>query len=540
MTVSCVRRIRRPLLIGALALLALVAGLIPTAAVAAETQPSPGAVVILLDSSGSMSGERLSSAQRAAESYLRALPGDVPAGLVTFSGTPRLAAPLAVERERVHEGVRTAQAQGSTRLYDAIVLGAQTLSRAPGTRKMLILSDGEDTDSERSLEEALALLRKYEITADMGVLDAVHGAGGRQRLIEGTGGRMLTAEEAKAQAAELVPAPQAVEPDAPPPAWLLLAGAGALFAGLVGLALAVLGPLRRDRRRERGLASLSRYRVAAAVPAPQDTDAWSSPLRHLLTFSERFLSWRGRHEQLATDLDLAGMSLRPAEWLVVRVSVSLAPGVMAVVLGWAWVIGVILAVAAWFAGRSYLRFRISRRRAAFAEQLPDTLNLLVAALRTGFSLPQALDGVVRDGTEPIAGELARALARTRLGMSVEDTLDKAAERMKSADFAWVVMAIRIQRQVGGNLAGLLQTTAVTMRERAQLRRQVKSLSAEGRMSAYVLIALPILLACWMLLSNRGYIAPLYTTPIGWVLITVGVGCMSLGWFWMSRLIKVEE
>ncbi|MFE6508968.1 type II secretion system F family protein [Nocardioides sp. NPDC057764] len=540
MAMSCVRRSRRPLLVVALVMLSFLSALTPTAAVATEAQPSPGAVVILLDTSGSMSGERLASAQKAAESYLRALPPDVPAGLVTSSGTPELTAPLAVDRQRIRAAVRTAQAQGSTRLYDAVVLGAKTLSRAPGTRKMLILSDGEDTDSERSLEEALALLRKYGITVDMGVLDGVHGSGGRQRLTEGTGGRMLTAEEAKAQAAELVPAPPVVEPDSPPPAWLLVTGAGALFAGLVGVAIAVLGPLRRDRRRERGLASLARYRVAAAVPEPHETDAWSSPLRHLLTFSERFLSWRGRHEQLATDLDLAGMSLRPAEWLVVRVSVSLVPGVVAVVLGWAWVIGVILAVVAWFAGRSYLRFRISRRRAAFGEQLPDTLNLLVAALRTGFSLPQALDGVVRDGTEPISGELARALARTRLGMSVEDALDKAAGRMESADFAWVVMAIRIQRQVGGNLAGLLQTTAETMRERAQLRRHVKALSAEGRMSAYVLIALPILLACWMLLSNRGYVAPLYTTPIGWVLVTVGVGCMSLGWFWMSRLVKVEE
>jgi len=211
-----------------------------------------------------------------------------------------------------------------------------------------------------------------------------------------------------------------------------------------------------------------------------------------------------------------------------------------VVIGWAWFVGVILALLAWFATRAYLKIRISRRRAAFAEQLPDTLNLLVAALRTGFSLPQALDSVVRDGTQPIAAELARALARTRLGLSVEDALDKAAERMKSADFAWVVMAIRIQRQVGGNLGGLLETTSTTMRERTHLRRHIKSLSAEGRLSAYVLIALPILLACWMLISNREYIAPLYTTQIGWVLITIGVGCVSMGWFWMNQMIKTEE
>ncbi|MFI5622877.1 type II secretion system F family protein [Nocardioides sp. NPDC051685] len=537
---SGVRHSLRAVLGGTLALLVSLWALTPAAAVAADAQPGGAAVVIVLDASGSMQGERLASARKAAESYLDALPDDIPAGLVTFSGPPQLTVPLTTDRERVGAAVRAAQAHDSTYLYDAVVLGAQTLAKSPGTRKMLVLSDGEDTSSKRTLEEALGILRKYGITTDMGVLDAVPASGARSRLVEDTDGRMLTAEEAKDRATELVPAPRAAAPAAAPPGWLLTAGVAALFAGFAGVAVAVLGPLSRDRRRERALAVLARYRVTGTGAAPQDEVGWSSPLRHALTFSEHFLDWRGRREQLATDLGLAGMSLKPAEWLLVRTCTSIGLGVLTMVVGAPWFVGVIVALLAWFATRAYLKIRISRRRTAFGEQLPDTLNLLVAALRTGFSLPQALDGVVRNGTEPIAGELARALARTRLGVSVEDALDKAAERMKSADFAWVVMAIRIQRQVGGNLTGILETTARTMRERVQLRRHVKALSAEGRMSAYVLIGLPIVLAGLMLFISREYIALLYTTPLGWVLMIVGVGFMSVGWFWMNKLIKVEE
>ncbi|WP_167980664.1 type II secretion system F family protein [Lentzea indica] len=147
--------------------------------------------------------------------------------------------------------------------------------------------------------------------------------------------------------------------------------------------------------------------------------------------------------------------------------------------------------------------------------------------------------MVREGTQPIAGEIARSLARTRLGVSVEDALDKAAVRMQCQDLSWVVMAIRIQREVGGNLAELLLTTVHTMRERATVRRQVKALTAEGRLSAYVLISLPIGLGAWLFTSRREYIEPLYTRPVGWMMLGATAVCLCAGWFWMKKMIKVE-
>jgi tight adherence protein B len=186
-----------------------------------------------------------------------------------------------------------------------------------------------------------------------------------------------------------------------------------------------------------------------------------------------------------------------------------------------------------------LSIRIGRRRAAFGEQLPDVLQLIAGSLQSGFSLPQAVDAVVREGSQPAASEFSRALVEARLGADLEDALNRVADRMNSTDLRWTVMAIRIQREVGGNLAEVLRTTVGTMRERAYLRRQVSSLSAEGRLSAYVLIALPLLIGGWFFYSDPSYMRPLYTTLIGLVMLVGSVVLILVGAFWMRRLIKIE-
>ena len=143
----------------------------------------------------------------------------------------------------------------------------------------------------------------------------------------------------------------------------------------------------------------------------------------------------------------------------------------------------------------YLKWRHRRRLNAFNGQLAETLGLMAGGLQAGLSLPQAVDTVVREGIEPMAGELRRALVEQRLGIDIADGLEGVGQSMESEDFGWVVMAIRIQREVGGNLAEILHTVAGTLREREYLRRQVKALSAEGRLSGYILTALPRSLCC---------------------------------------------
>jgi tight adherence protein B len=131
------------------------------------------------------------------------------------------------------------------------------------------------------------------------------------------------------------------------------------------------------------------------------------------------------------------------------------------------------------------------------------------------------------------------LIETRLGVPLEDALAGVAERFESKDFEWVVMAIRIQREVGGNLAELLDTVAATMREREYLRRQVSALAAEGKLSAIVISALPPLFLVYLMLSQWDYVSPLFTEPIGLMMLIGGAVWLLVGVFWMSKLIKVK-
>jgi len=128
---------------------------------------------------------------------------------------------------------------------------------------------------------------------------------------------------------------------------------------------------------------------------------------------------------------------------------------------------------------------------------------------------------------------------TRLGLSLETALQGVADRFQSNDFDWVVMAINIQRQVGGNLAELLNTVAGTIREREYMRRQVAALAAEGKLSAYVLGGLPPGFMLYLLVANREYVMVLFTRPLGLAMIGLGITILSVGVFWMSRIVKVE-
>ena len=168
------------------------------------------------------------------------------------------------------------------------------------------------------------------------------------------------------------------------------------------------------------------------------------------------------------------------------------------------------------------------------------LTLLASSLATGFSLPQAIDAIVRDAAEPAAKEFSRALAETRIGADLEDSLDRLAHRLDSDNLRWTTMAIRIQRQVGGNLAETLRTTAATLRERESLKREVRALSAEGRLSAYILIALPVgsvrLHAQGQPGLRRRCCGP---TRSGGSCRAVAWSRWAIGVVWMKSVVKVE-
>jgi tight adherence protein B len=320
----------------------------------------------------------------------------------------------------------------------------------------------------------------------------------------------------------------------------------ALAAIFVALALVVgiaLSAVHRDAGRVRVRRRLSVYTLTGrAAVEREDSGALggSAVARSAVDLAGRVVQSRDLENRLGRKLEGAGLPLRPAEWLVIHSGIAVVLALLLFLVAGANPVAALIGLAVGALGPVlYLSLRESRRTAAFLSQLPDTLQLLAGSLSVGYSLPQAVDAVARESSEPVAGELHKALVEARLGLPLEDALDGVATRMRSRDFGWVVMAIRIQRQVGGNLSEVLTNAANTLRERDYLRRQVKVLSAEGRLSALILYALPFVFAGYLSLVRPGYVAPLFTDPLGIVMVVVGCVLLVIGGLWLRRAIRVE-
>ncbi|MGN6415510.1 type II secretion system F family protein [Flexivirga sp.] len=323
--------------------------------------------------------------------------------------------------------------------------------------------------------------------------------------------------------------------------WSLWIGGVLLALGLFVLTYVLVTPSRHSQR-ERRIATIQSYLEAASHQGKQVHERGPSALRETVVgISERFMSKRGSAERTIQLLQRADLPLRAGEWLLLRVVAILVLAIVgALLLGGAAPVGIIIGTVVGFAlPVGILRFKASRRTAAFEKQLPQVLTLVATSLRSGFGLPQALEAVSRDAAEPAAKELSRALAQVQIGSDLSDALDDVSTRMGTESLHMAVMAIRIQRQVGGNLAETLDTTAHTLREREALRGQVAALSAEGRLSAAILIALPICLFLYMTFVNYDYIKLLWTTGIGVVMLIGTCVLMVIGTIWMRKTVQIE-
>ncbi|WP_241732608.1 type II secretion system F family protein [Dietzia sp. B19] len=237
-------------------------------------------------------------------------------------------------------------------------------------------------------------------------------------------------------------------------------------------------------------------------------------------------------------LERAGvkMGLQDFVFLVgVAAVVTFALGLVAV----GPVTGLFLAALTPIGAKFALDIRASRRRAAFADQLDDSLQLMASSLRAGHSLLQALASVAREAEEPTSEEFARIINETRVGRDLAPALEETARRMGSEDFEWVTQAIAINREVGGNLAEVLDGVGHTIRERNQIRRQVKALAAEGKLSAYVLMALPFGIGGFLFVSNPEYISKFTEGLLGYTLIGVSVVLLVVGALWLRKVVNIR-
>ena len=319
---------------------------------------------------------------------------------------------------------------------------------------------------------------------------------------------------------------------------LILVGVAAAFLATIALGWIMFGP-RGDEQQQKMRERLRQFERSGAVEQESSMLARIPGLRRLSASAESAAGRRGTLHGLEAALSTANIALGPGEAIVAAFLLAGIGGLVAFAVSRNLIIGAAVAVVLILAVMVILNFLSGRERKRFETQLPDTLTLLSTSLRAGYSLLQAVEAVASEAPEPTAREFGRAVAEIRLGRQVVGALEGVAERTGSEDFQWAVMAIEIQREVGGNLSEVLQTVADTMLQRNRLRGEVRALTAEGRISALVLALLPIVLFLFLYLTNGDYLEPLLTETIGWIALGIGGVLIMAGIFWMAKIVDID-
>lgn len=550
-------------------------------------------VVIAIDRSVSMQGRPLHDAVAAARRFLDVKAPDDRVAVVAFAsdavrltGFSTSSADAASALASLSSGTRP-----GTALYDAVSLSSAALAKEPpGKRLVLLLTDGRDVSSSTTIADATRAARKAGAAIyAIGVRGDQLTRAPLRQLAGGTGGGFYLAEstteltrmyggiaaelqrtwrleyvtaarpgerlrltasvpgQGTASVAYRLPLGQggAVDsssrvllPTSVAEAPLLPLGAG-LLAGLLILAAAII-----ITRRPAGAWARNRvdYHLGTAKPHQEHQRHIPRPseaLARLSAWTERTLGRKRTWERVQSVLERADLPLRTAEFFYISGGAALVALIIAAAIGLPALLALGAGVGAAFLPYAFVASKAKRRIRTFDEQLPDVLQVLAASLRAGHSLRQGIAALVEDSQPPTSTEFRRVLAEASLGRPVEQALSDSASRLRSADFEYVVAAITIQREVGGALAGLLEMVGETVRARQQFRRKVKSLTAMGKMTAYVLVALPLVIGFALALVNPGYLDPLLHTPTGHTIVFVGLTMMAIGTFFLKRTITFK-
>ncbi|MFN3218350.1 MAG: type II secretion system F family protein [Acidimicrobiales bacterium] len=294
---------------------------------------------------------------------------------------------------------------------------------------------------------------------------------------------------------------------------------------------------------EEGGAAYAQYAAAATGETPDLTAETISTRDRITTMraavvdrADKGLADSGRAKGIATKLEAAGSNTRPGEWLVM--TVGLVVGAFCFVAFVAGIIfGVIAGAAAAYASWFRLAHLEGKRQKAFSDDLPETLQLLAGSLRGGQSMLQAIQTVADEADEPTASEFQRLITEARLGRDLAVSFRDLSRRMDSKDFDWVVTAIEIHREVGGDLSSILDRVGNTIRARNQVLGQVKALSAEGRMSGLLLFMLPPGMLAAISALNPEYLQEMIGETAGQIMLAVAMVLLGAGGLWLKKLSK---
>jgi tight adherence protein B len=308
---------------------------------------------------------------------------------------------------------------------------------------------------------------------------------------------------------------------------LLAAGAAALGCGIVA----------RGRSRDRSLAAILDLPFGERDVAVESVTERSG-IKTVLAAADRIVERADRRGRFAAAVEAADMPLRPGEFLAAATLAALVVAAVVAMITGQLVLGGVAALGTVYAAASAPRVLAARRRRKIEEQLPDALSAIAASLESGHTFLRSIQTLAEEIEGPLAAELGTVLNEATLGSPTIDALERMAARVDVEDLTWVVHAIRVQSGTGGKLAELLHTLSSFMRDREDVRREVKVLTAEGQMSAIVLGALPVVLVIALQAVDPGYLAPMLK---GWGLVVLAGAAAStvFGMVMIRRMARIE-
>jgi Flp pilus assembly protein TadB/Mg-chelatase subunit ChlD len=541
-------------------------------------------VVLAIDSSQSMRGKPLQQALAAAQAFADAKPAADEISVSSFASQVGAPTPFSASTTDADVALRTItvdRVQG-TKLFDEVVADANSLAAhgLPG-RVIIMVTDGNETDSKATLDDAIAAAHAARASVYVvGIESRLFTPGPLRRLAEQTGGRYYAAASAgylrsvyaaiadelsrtwqityvtavrpgqhlavsasvpgqgSASTSIAISGQNTVTTSKPSLPKAMFSTAGTVVLGLV-VGLIVLLAIRAlflKSRTEEMRRRIQPHVAQEPTKVKRVKRERVSALKRLFVATEHVLGKTKQWSSLSNLLERADVPLKTVEFAYVILGSGLALGIMLALAGlggvalfFGFVFGALIP-----AGVIWRKAR--RRLSAFDEQLPDLLMAVAASLKAGHSFKQAIQTLVDEAQDPAKKEFQRVLAETSLGRPIEEALADMADRLGSKNFSFIVTAVTIQNQVGGSLSGLFDMVADTVRQRQGFARKIRALTAMGRASAYVLIALPIFLGALMTLINRKYMSPLFTTSSGHMLIIVGIVMMTIGSLILRKIV----
>jgi tight adherence protein B len=538
-------------------------------------------VVLVIDASDSMRGPASQGALAAARAFVRRAGASEQIGLVAFNRTTTVLASPAQGEEALRTALsRPPSLARGTRIYDAIERALELLGETDvSSGSVVLLSDGADTGSHLDEQRLEAHARAAHIRVfTVGLRSPSFDPASLRRLAAETGGsyseaasaadlasiydslgRQLSTEYVIRYRSDTTPGTQVS-------VVVRVAGVGSVSARYVTPSPAPIAPFHRSFLQRFWSSPASMLLIVlmiAALAAVGASLLLRVPRGTLMQRIAEFVTLvdrddeRGRRTALTTKVfSGAEESLAKTQWWgqfkeeleIARISIpavhilfGAAFGTLltAVVLYLITPIFTVFALAVPFITRDVVRRKLKKVRDDFAEQLPDNLQVLASALRAGHSFVGALAVVAQDAPDPARREFQQVVADDQLGVPIEDSLREVARRMESTELEQVGLLAELQRASGGNMAEVLETVVETIRERFDLRRLVKTLTAQGRMARWILTLLPVFLAVGISLLNPAYMRPLFATTPGQVLVAIATVMVITGSLVIKRIVNIK-